>query len=116
MRIDLGYVLLDARDTTTNRLVEGRSRHRATGKFEIRHAQSGARFIVRSALTGRRQLYDVNGNLYFSAQWLSIDVRYEQAVGDHLDVFVGADNLAGAGGPNLPLRPRGVYAGLDVRL
>lgn len=114
--IDLGYVLLDARDTTTGRLIEGRSRHRATGKIELRHVESGARFLVRGAFTGRRQFYDANENLYFSAQWLSLDVRYAQAIGEHVDVFVGADNLAGAGGRNLPLRPRGVYAGLDVRL
>lgn len=116
MRVDLGYVLLDARDMDTNRRIENRARHRVTGKLELRHARSGARFIVRSALTGKRQFYTPDGYLYFTAQWLSLDVRYEQPIGDHVDLFLGADNLVNAGGVNLPLRPRGVYLGVDLRL
>ena len=41
-------------------------------------------------------------------------MRLEQRVGDLVGLFVGADNLAGAGGRYLSIRPRGFYAGLSV--
>ena len=37
-----------------------------------------------------------------------------ESVGDYVGLFAGADNLAGAGGRYLTIRPRGFYAGLSV--
>jgi len=116
MTLDLGYVFLDARDRSNDRPIAGRSRHRGTLRLQYRHRASGAGFVVRAALASKRPYDDGSDGVDYAPAWVSLDARYEQSIGNHVSVFVGADNLANAGDARLPIRPRGVYAGLDLRL
>ena len=116
--VQLTYVFLDARDLQRGRALTGRPRHRAT--FRARYSVPGTGFsaIVRGSVVGQRPFYETaeNGEVerVLDDPYLSLDARLEQRVGEYVALFAGADNLAGAGGRYLNLRPRGFYAGLRV--
>ncbi len=116
LKLDLGYVFLHARNLETGRWIEGRPRHRATFKAEIEAPRTETRLVVRGAWNARRPYYDVLGALDAASAWTSLDVRVSQPIGERVQVFVGGDNLLDAGGARLPIRPRGVYLGLDADL
>ena len=114
----MAYVFLDARDLQRDRWLTGRSRHRGTFRARYSHADAGFSATVRGSLVGQRPFYETDANgddqEVMDDLYLSLDVRLEQRVGDLVGLFVGADNLAGAGGRYLSIRPRGFYAGLSV--
>lgn len=116
--LQVAYVFLDARDLQRDRYLTGRPRHRGTFRARYSHADSGFSATVRGSLVGERPFYetDSNGDVQevMDDLYLSLDVRLEQRVGDFVGLFAGADNLAGAGGRYLTIRPRGFYAGLSV--
>jgi outer membrane receptor for ferrienterochelin and colicins len=116
--LQVAYVFLDARDLQRDRWLTGRSRHRGTFRARYSHADAGFSATVRGSLVGQRPFYetDTNGDdqEVMDDLYLSLDVRLEQRVGDLVGLFAGADNLAGAGGRYLSIRPRGFYAGLSV--
>jgi outer membrane receptor for ferrienterochelin and colicins len=116
--LQVAYVFLDARDLQRDRWLTGRSRHRGTFRARYSHADAGFSATVRGSLVGQRPFYetDTNGDdqEVMDDLYLSLDVRLEQRVGDLVGLFAGADNLAGAGGRYLSIRPRGFYAGLTV--
>ncbi|MCB9656809.1 MAG: TonB-dependent receptor [Sandaracinaceae bacterium] len=116
--LQLTYVFLDARDLQRERALSGRPRHRGT--FRVRYAVPGTGFsaVVRGSVVGERPFYetDASGDTQEVRDdpYLSLDARVEQTLGDYVAVFAGADNLAGAGGRYLNIRPRGFYAGLRL--
>ncbi|MBK6812349.1 MAG: TonB-dependent receptor [Sandaracinaceae bacterium] len=116
--LQVAYVFLDARDLQRDRWLTGRSRHRGTFRARYSHADAGFSATVRGSLVGQRPFYETDANgddkEVMDDPYLSLDVRLEQRVGDLVGLFVGADNLAGAGGRYLSIRPRGFYAGLSV--
>lgn len=116
--LQVAYVFLDARDLQRDRWLTGRPRHRGTFRARYSHADAGFSAMVRGSLVGERPFYETDGNgddqEVMDDPYLSLDVRLEQRVGDFVGLFAGADNLAGAGGRYLTIRPRGFYAGLSV--
>ncbi len=116
--LQVGYVFLDARDLQRDRFLQGRPRHRGTFRARYSHAGAGFSATVRGSLVGERPYYETGGDgetqEVMDDLYLSLDLRLEQRVGDYVGLFAGADNLAGAGGRYLTIRPRGFYAGLSV--
>ena len=116
--LQLTYVFLDARDLQRERALSGRQSHQCT--FRVRYAVPGTGFsaVVRGSVVGERPCYetDASGDTQEVRDdpYLSLDARVEQTLGDYVAVFAGADNLAGAGGRYLNIRPRGFYAGLRL--
>jgi outer membrane receptor protein involved in Fe transport len=121
MTASAGYTLLDAVDLERNRRLDGRAVHRVNFSFAYTYAKWGLGGMVRgSVVTDRVFFFDVNGNELTtplrSPTYLSLDARLQKRFGRFFDIFVGMDNIAGAGQPLLlPLQPRTVYAGVTGR-
>lgn len=119
----LGYVFLYARDLGANRRLAGRPRHRGTFRIRASAPNAGFSAVVRGAFVGRRPFYvsgagdegEVEVERIDDGRYLSLTVRLEQRAGEHVSVFVGGDNLAGAGSPYLTVRPRTFYVGARAR-
>lgn len=114
--IDAGYTYLDARNLRDDSRLPGRARHRASLRMVYEHEGSDTRFLWRSQLVGPRAFTARNdaGDLeeVFSESYLSLDLRAEKRFGDHLKLFVGADNVMNNGGVYLGVRPRTYYIGI----
>ncbi|MFO0744548.1 MAG: TonB-dependent receptor [Myxococcota bacterium] len=115
LRVDLGYGFTDSRDDETGKLIPGRATHQATlaviAKIGIFDAST------RIELTGPRPFEHDDGSRYQSKSALILDARLAAALGDHLSLVLGVDNLADAGDiDTLPIRPRTLYGGVRGRL
>jgi hypothetical protein len=120
LRADLSYTLTLARDLEANRPLEGRARHRGTFTLGYRHAGLGLSGQARGSLVGARPFYldeagDVLGPPEYSDPHAIMGVRVAKVLWRKMEVFLGADNLLGAGEEiYLPIAPRTFYGGLDV--
>jgi outer membrane receptor for ferrienterochelin and colicins len=119
LRADLSYTLTLARDLEENRPLEGRARHRGTFTLGYRHAGLGLSGQARGSLVGARPFYlddggDVLGPPEYSDAHAIMGLRVAKVVWRKMEVFLGADNLLGAGEEiYLPIAPRTFYGGLD---
>jgi len=117
---DVSYTFLDTEDLDTGRPLPGRARHRASVRFAYRHAGTGLRFLWRSQLVGARRFTetDMDGEPapIETDPFLSLDLRVEKKLGDHLRLFIGADNVMNNGGIYLGIRPRTFYSGMAAQL
>ena len=114
VRVELGYSFLDADDLGQGRALPGRARHRATFQARYRQRELGFDLLWRSQLVGARPFY-VDGERIEAEPYLSLDLRLEQAIGDHLRAFLGADNVLNNGGTYLNVQPRTFWFGLAAR-
>ncbi len=119
---ELGYVLTDSEDEDTGLPLEGRALHAGTATAAYRASSVGFDANIRAVIVGARPFYvDTDGDgesaTVDAPAYGTIDARIGQQIGDHLSVFVGAENLLDAGDPRyLNIQPRTVYAGLSGRL
>ncbi|MCB9602567.1 MAG: TonB-dependent receptor [Sandaracinus sp.] len=115
VRIDIGYAMLDADDLGRDRALPGRARHRVSFHARYEHRRAGLQLLWRSQLVGERTFYGDEGAVN-AEPYLSIDLRAEKSLGDHVRVFVGADNVLNNAGLYLSAKPRTFWAGLAARL
>jgi outer membrane receptor for ferrienterochelin and colicins len=117
--LELGHALLDARDLDLDRRLEGRAVHRFTARVFFRAAAWELQGQLRGTVVGPRPFYTDDGDGGYTTEeaptYATLDARVEKGLWGTLHVFLGADNLLGAGDPRLlPLQPRSVYGGLDA--
>ncbi|MCU0677697.1 MAG: TonB-dependent receptor [Myxococcota bacterium] len=115
LRLDLGYAFLDADDLGQDRALPGRARHRLSFHARYVHRTAGLQLLWRSQLVGARPFYGDEGRVE-AEPYLSLDLRAEKSLGEHLRAFVGADNVLNNGGVYLSARPRTFWAGVAARL
>ncbi|MET0405196.1 MAG: TonB-dependent receptor, partial [Cystobacter sp.] len=124
--LDLAYMLLDAKDVTRNRPLEGRSRHRVNAQVSTRYRPFNLEALVRGSwVSGRPYFLGVGGGFtnvlgggeetrvnvpsYFD---LEAQVNYRFKAG--FEVFVNGYNLFNAGDQQFnPRPPRGVLGGVQ---
>ncbi|MCG3173554.1 MAG: Vitamin B12 transporter BtuB [Myxococcota bacterium] len=123
LRLNAGYVLLDARDLDSGLALTGRAAHRITGGVTMEEPRSGLELGGRLQWQGSRPFYpDEDGDGVLSRQdarpFTTLDARigwtfYHQI----FTVFAGCNNIANAGDPALtPIQPRTFFAGLQARM
>ena len=122
LRTDLGYALTLARDDEADRPLEGRARHRGTFRVSYGSDRLGSAGQVRGPLVGRRPFHvDENADGVVETEQAdrhaTVGLRLSQLVWRKIEVFLGGDNLLGAGDErHLPVPPRTFYGGLDFRM
>lgn len=119
--IAAGYTYLHTEDLENHRPLPGRAKHQVTFSAGVHPRGWGTSLRVRGAVFGRRPFYsDADGDgvdqTTFVPDFASVDVRLSQSLLRYLELFLGVDNVTGAGDADLnPLRPRTYYGGLTVR-
>ena len=115
------YTFTDGRDNTLDRALEGRSKHRGTGRLSLEHKAWGLNGFLRAGFVGRRAYYmdtdadDVEETVY-SDPYITLDARVSKSFRRIGELFIGADNLLNAGDVMfVPLPPRFFYAGFTSR-
>jgi outer membrane receptor for ferrienterochelin and colicins len=126
MYLDLGYMLLDARDVTRRRPLEGRARHRLNAQWTARYRPLGLEAVVRGAWVSRRPFFlDTNGGMahiigygdareVWAPAYFDLETQVTYQVRNGLRVFANGYNLLGAGDHQLnPRPPRGALGGIQ---
>lgn len=127
LSVDLSYTFTQAWNVQLDRPLEGIARHRPTAMLRFQHEPWGLRARARGSLLIGRVYFgesEEDGNTVLGedpASELRIDtpvlatadMRVEKALGQHLEVFAGIDNLFDAADRYTVLRPRTFYAGLS---
>jgi outer membrane receptor for ferrienterochelin and colicins len=115
------YTFTDGRDNTLDRALEGRSKHRGTGRLSLDHNAWGLNGFLRAGFVGRRAYYmdtdadDVEETVH-SDPYITLDARVSKSIARIGELFMGADNLLNAGDVMfLTLPPRFFYAGFSAR-
>ncbi len=115
--VGVSYNLLDADDTSSGEPLVGRARHSLKGRAIVRLERTQLALFGR--YLGRRPFADTNqdGRIDEHAPGVFfLDGRVAQAVGRHVQLVVGGENLLDRADPRyLPTPGRRLYAGLVVR-
>jgi len=127
LSLDLSYTFTNGWNAQLDRPLEGVARHRPTAMLRFHHDAWGLSARVRgSVMLGRTYFGDEEedastmgnadeiGERRIDAGPLATgDARVEQALGEHVEVFIGIDNIFDAADTYTVLRPRTFYAGLS---
>lgn len=119
--LDLGYMLLDARDELTGRYLEGRAAHRANASLSAKYRTLGLEGTVRATVTSPRPFYeDSDGDGVEDTVWSPVAADLDVQVGYRyrslFTIFVGVTNLIGTGDARwVPRPPRQFYAGAQIQ-
>ncbi|MFO0684180.1 MAG: TonB-dependent receptor [Sandaracinus sp.] len=120
LSFQLSYVLTDTRDAALNRPLEGRPFHRFTLGGSFAHEETGLSATVRTAISLDRNYYvdvDADGleDVVTPGPLVSTDVRVGLSLFDHLELFVGVDNVFDAYDAYFVSRPRTFFVGVRGR-
>ncbi|AKU90965.1 TonB-dependent receptor plug domain-containing protein [Vulgatibacter incomptus] len=115
--VTAGYQLLDARDLSSDRLLEGRARHNVTLAASWIERQSGLSASARGEWVGERPFYSLeDGSSRVAESHVFASARVAKELGGGFTAFVGAENLFDAGDPeDFAIPPRSIFAGASVR-
>ena len=133
IRINLDYELLDARDLSNDRFLPGRARHSGQAAFSLRVGQEpwATDLSTRAAIFGPRIFGDPESEMgeTTAPTFVSWDLQVRQSLGvgrgggdrerpaDGLELFMGIENLLGAGdAATNPMPPRTYFLGIGGRL
>lgn len=122
LTVELGYTFLHAKDVALNRTLEGRADHRITYKLLFDHRPWGTQAWFRGTWVSERPFYDeaaLDGTIgdAVAAPYTTFDLRAQQDIGDHFQVFAGIDNVLDTGDPRFnPIPPRSFHGGINARL
>ena len=122
LTFEFGYTFLDAKDLALSRTLEGRANHRLTYKLLFDHRGWGTQAWFRGTWVSERPFYDeaaLDGMIgdAVAAPFTTFDLRAQQDIGDHFQVFAGIDNVLDTGDPRFnPVPPRSFYGGINARL
>ncbi|MBL9038294.1 MAG: TonB-dependent receptor [Archangium sp.] len=125
--IDVGYMGLDARDVTRNRLLEGRSAHRVNVQATAKYRPLGFEIVIRGTLHSARPFYVGSGlgfanvlgfgedRVVWAPAYVDLEAQLSYAVLRWLKVFVNGYNLLNQGDQSFtPRPPRGVLGGVTM--
>lgn len=122
LRLEGSYTYLWTFDSENQRALPGRARHAGTAGVRLYRQRWGTMLRVRAAVFGKRQFFlDEDGDGIEdprnSAAFATLDLRASQdLLADHIQVFVGVDNVLDAGdATDNPIVPRSFYGGLSMR-
>ena len=114
MTLNAGYSYLDAEDKELNEPLEGRARHRANGSVSVHISEWN--FSLRGTWVGERP-FTVEGTGYgtdMADSYVLADTRISRRFNKN-SLFCGVSNLLDEGDNDyLPVRPRAVFAGMDL--
>ncbi len=117
---DVGYDLTDTEDRALDRPLQGRSKHRFSGKLSWFKADWGTRAMARAQWSSAAPLfadYTFDGVDDATPAFTTLDLKVQQTLFNHLTLFVGAENLLDAqDAVLLPLYPRSFFAGIQGQL
>lgn len=121
LQVRAAYTFLNTRDVELKRPLEGRPAHRATLTASMNERETGISATVRTALLGPRTFFtDTNGDgieeRYDDPSVVQCDLRLAKDLFEHVEVFVGIDNVFDVGDAYLFARPRTFYGGVRGRL
>lgn len=120
VELELGYTLTDSRDNEAKRPLPGRARH--AGSFGVVYTKTrwGVSAMVRGAIYSERNQYVDNADGSYQTlrapTYVMLDARVSETIKKRITLFIGAQNLAGAGDAQLnQLPPRTFYGGVEGR-
>ncbi|MCK6546412.1 TonB-dependent receptor [Myxococcota bacterium] len=119
LSLTLGYTFLDSENETTGQPLVGRAKHRTSYKIRFHETWSDVVAFVQGQWVGPRTYpaFEAGEVDERSPAYLMFDARIEKRLGEHLDLFVGGENLLDASDARfLLVRPRVLYAGVTGRL
>ncbi len=114
LSLDAGYSYLDSKDKDSSEPLEGRAKHTLTGSIGV---HSGPwNYSLRGTWTGERP-FSKEGSGYgteMASPYLLADTRLSYQFRSYT-IFGGVNNLLDEGDNDyLPVRPRSVFAGMDM--
>lgn len=128
LNLDVGYTLTDSEDEVRKRPLEGRARHAGNFLVGFYRKAWGFEATVRGAVFGPRPYYTdlgdgtvQGGGAYQTtrtATYVQLDARVAETLPNwrHITLFVGVQNILGAGDAKYtPLPPRTFYGGVAAR-
>jgi outer membrane receptor for ferrienterochelin and colicins len=122
LRLEGSYTYLWTFDGENRRALPGRARHAGTAGLRLARARWGTMLRVRASIFGERRFYlDEDGDGVEdprdSPAFATLDLRASQdLLADHVQIFVGVDNVLDAGdATDNPLVPRSYYGGITLR-
>ena len=118
--VQASYALTYGHDGENDLSLENQARHRPTAFIRLAHPDWRLGCVLRgSAELGRRFYVDDDGDgadeLKKPAALVRADVRVEQRMGRHAELFLGLDNLTDRRDEFTTLRPRTYYGGARAR-
>jgi len=126
MYLDLSYMLLDAKDSTRNRPLEGRAKHRINAQLTARYRPLGLQAVLRGSWVSRRPFFlDTNGGMahiigygdvqeIWAPAYFDLEAQLTYTLRSGLKIFANGYNLLNAGDHQLnPRPPRGVLGGVQ---
>jgi outer membrane receptor for ferrienterochelin and colicins len=124
--LDLGYMLLDAKDLTRDRPLEGRARHRVNAQLATRYRPLNLEATVRGSwVSGRPYYLGTEGGMtnvigygddtrVWAPSYFDLEAQVSYALKGGLEVFINGYNLLNAGDQQFnPRPPRGVLGGVQ---
>ncbi len=124
--LDLGYMLLDAKDLTRDRPLEGRSRHRVNAQLATRYRPLDLEAVVRGSwVSGRPYYLGVAGGManvlgygeeqeVWAPSYFDLEASVTYKLRSGFEVFVTGYNLLNVGDQQFnPRPPRGVLGGVQ---
>lgn len=110
-----GATVTDARNLTLDRPLDNQALFRAVSQVRVRLRSLGINALVRGSVTSGRPLSDGETSTRYTAPFVLVDARLAKTLFERLELFVVANNLAGAGNANdLLLTPRQVFGGVSL--
>lgn len=114
LRAELGYAYTYTRDLEAGVPLDGMPAHRVAGALRWRDAGEGLTAVAEVALTGARP-YQVADGMTAADARVDLRARVARRFGEQLELYVGAENLLGAGDAGFdPIAPRTLYAGIGA--
>lgn len=123
LTLSAGYTFLDAVNESTGQALIGRAKHRVHGKarFEERVTDSvlysTVRWVSKRPYPDGTEMEGMLNDVPEGPAYVMLDARIEKRFGEHIDIFLGGDNLLDASDSQfLLVRPRTFYAGVTGRM
>jgi outer membrane receptor for ferrienterochelin and colicins len=116
LRAELGYAYTSTRDLEADVPLDGMPAHRVAGALRWRDPDQGLTAVAELALTGARP-YQLGDGMTEAGARVDLRARVARRFGERLELYLGGDNLLGAGDATFdPIPPRTLYAGLGAAL
>ena len=121
-QLRIGHVLLEGTDNERDRALEGRARHRGTVRLNAEYEAWDLNWMTRAGMVGQRPYYlDTDGDgeedTFYTDPFVTLDARVSKGLWSWAEVFLGADNMLGAGDATfVTIPPRRLYGGFSGTL
>ncbi|MEM9865049.1 MAG: TonB-dependent receptor [Myxococcota bacterium] len=110
--VRVGYAYTRSQDEEQDRALEGRATHRLNTRVSSRIPVLDLDLTARLVVQFDRVFYDADGNRLDIDPLAQLDLRAGRSIGEHVELFVGLDNVLSAGDAFAALLPRTFYGGV----